>query len=273
LSEQITQLESGIEGLAAQRAARQQELTFIDQELRSVNALFDKKLVSLARVVELDRDRARIEGERGKLIADTASARGQIAERKILMVRLDSEFRSEVVAELAEARNKLNENVERKTAAAERLSRVDIRAPVSGKVHQLNVFTVGGVIGSGEVAMLIVPDEDKLVVDALVEPHEIEHLRIGQKAIVRFTAFSDRNLRDAAGEITVISPDLVEDEQSRQRFYRIKLSVEPPTGTPGRSLTLIPGMPVEAFIVKEDRTVLSYLIKPIRDQMQHVFRE
>ena len=273
LSEQIAQLKSGIEGITAQRAARQQELSLIDEELKSVHALFEKKLVSLARVVALDRDRARIEGERGKLIADTASARGLIAEKRILMVRLDSEFRSEVVAELAEVHNKLNENVERKTAAAERLSRVDVRAPVSGKVHQLNVFTVGGVIGSGEVAMLIVPEEDKLVVDALVEPHEIEHLHIGQKAVVRFTAFSDRNLKDATGEITVISPDLVEDEQSRQRFYRIKLSVEPPTGPTGRPLTLIPGMPVEAFIVKGDRTVLSYLIKPIRDQMQHMFRE
>ena len=105
-------------------------------------------------------------------------------------------------------RNKINENVERKVAATDRLSRIDIRAPVSGKVHQLNVFTVGGVIGAGEVAMLIVPEDDKLVVDAQVEPQEIEELQIGQKAVVRFSAFSDPNLKDAVGEITMISPDL-----------------------------------------------------------------
>ena len=160
--------------------------------------LFEKKLVPLTRVVALDRDRTRIEGESGKLVSDIATARGSIAEKKIQIVRLDDDFHSQVVSELAEVRNKINENVERKVAATDRLSRIDIRAPVSGKVHQLNVFTVGGVIGAGEVAMLIVPEDDQLVVDAQVEPQEIEDLRIGQKAVVRFSAFSDPNLKDGS---------------------------------------------------------------------------
>jgi multidrug efflux pump subunit AcrA (membrane-fusion protein) len=121
--------------------------------------------------------------------------------------------------------------------------------------------------------MLIVPENDKLVVDAQVEPQEIEHLRIGQKAVVSFTAFSDRNLKDVTGEITVISPDLVEEQQTQRRFYRVKLSVEAPIGSNGQPLTLVPGMPVEAFIVKGNRTVLAYLVKPIKDQMQRIFRE
>jgi HlyD family secretion protein len=273
LSEQIAQLESLIEGLSAQRAAREQELKLIAEELKGVRDLFAEKLVPLTRVIALDRDRTRIEGERGKLISDTAAARGSIAEKKIQIVRLDDEFRSEVVTELADVRNKINEDVERKAAATERLSRIEIRAPVSGMIHQLNVFTIGGVIASGEVAMLIVPENDKLVVDAQVEPQEIEHLRIGQKAVVSFTAFSDRNLKDAAGEVTVISPDLVEEQQTQRRFYRVKMSVEPPIGSNGQPLTLVPGMPVEAFIVKGNRTVLAYLVKPIKDQMQRIFRE
>ena len=212
-------------------------------------------------------------GERGKLFSDIATARGSIAEKKIQMVRLDDEFHSEVVSELADVRNRINESVERKVAATDRLSRIDIRAPVSGKVHQLNVFTIGGVIGSGEVAMLIVPENDKLVVDAQVEPQDIEHLRIGQNAVVRFSAFSDPNLKDAVGEITMISPDLDLDQQSGHRFYRVKLSVDPPGGPRGQALTLVPGMPVETFIAMGDHTVLAYLMKPITDQMQRIFRE
>jgi HlyD family secretion protein len=273
LSEQVAQLDSMIEGLSSQRGAREQELTLIAEELKGVRDLFAKKLVPLTRVIALDRDRTRIEGERGKLFADIATARGSIAEKKIQMARLDDEFRSEVVKELADVRNKINESVERKVAATDRLSRIDIRAPVSGMVHQLDVFTIGGVIGAGEVAMLIVPEDDRLVVDAQIEPQEIEHLRIGQKAVVRFSAFSDPNLKDGIGEITMISPDLDADKQTGRAFYRVKLSVEPPIASKGQTLTLVPGMPVETFIAKGDRTVLAYLMKPIGDQMQRIFRE
>ena len=171
----------------------------IAEELKGVRDLYEKELAPLTRVISLDRDRTRIAGDRGRLISDIATARGSIAEKKIQMARLDDEFHAEVVSELAEVRNKINENVERKVAAQDRLSRIDIRAPVSGQIHQLAVFTVGGVISAGEVAMLVVPDDDKLVVDAQIEPQEIEELQIGQKAVVRFTAFSDPNLKDADG--------------------------------------------------------------------------
>jgi HlyD family secretion protein len=273
LSEQIAQLDSLIEGLGAQRAAREQELTLIGEELKGVRELLAKQLVPLTRVIALDRDRTRIEGERGKLFSDIATARGSIAEKKIQMVRLDDEFHSDVVREIAEVRSKINESVERKIAATQRLGRIEIRAPVSGKVHQLNVFTIGGVIGAGEVAMLIVPEQDRLVVDAQVEPQEIEHLRIGQKAVVRFSAFSDPGLQDGAGEITMISPDLDADQQTGRHFYRVKLSVDPPHGSGDRTLTLVPGMPVETFIAKGDHTVLAYLMQPVTDQMQRIFRE
>ncbi len=273
LSEQIAQLESAIEGLSAQRTARDDELTLIAEELKGVRDLYERELAPLTRVISLDRDRTRIAGDRGRLVAETATARGSIAEKKIQMARLDDEFHAEVVSELAEVRNKINENVERKVAAQDRLSRIDIRAPVSGQIHQLAVFTVGGVISAGEVTMLVVPDDDKLVVDAQIEPQDIEELQVGQKAIVRFTAFSDPNLKDATGEITMISPDLVADQKTGRAFYRIKLSVDAPAGSNGQRLRLVPGMPVETFIAKGDRTVLAYLMKPVNDQMQRIFRE
>jgi HlyD family secretion protein len=273
LSEQIAQLESAIDGLSAQRAARDDELVLIAEELKGVRDLYEKELAPLTRVIALDRDRTRIAGDRGRLISETATARGSIAEKKIQMARLDDEFHAEVVSELAEVRNKINENVERKVAAQDRLSRIDIRAPVSGQIHQLAVFTVGGVITAGEVTMLVVPDDDSLVVDAQIDPQEIEELRVGQKAVVRFTAFSDPNLGDTTGESTMISPDLVVDQKTGRAFYRIKLSVDAPVGSDGQALKLVPGMPVETFIAKGDRTVLAYLMKPINDQIQRIFRE
>ena len=273
LSEQIAQLESAIEGLSAQRMARDDELKLIAEELKGVRDLYGRGLAPLTRVISLDRDRTRIEGDRGRLLADIATARGSIAEKKIQMARLDDEFHAEVVSELANVRNKINENVERKVTSTDRLSRIDIRAPVSGRIHELNVFTVGGVIGAGEVAMLIVPEEDSLVVDAQIEPQEIEELQIGQKAVVRFSAFSDPNLKDAVGEITMISPDLDTDQQTGRHFYRVKLSVDPPHGSGAKTLTLVPGMPVETFIAKGNHTVLAYLMQPVTDQMQRIFRE
>ncbi|WP_342358619.1 HlyD family type I secretion periplasmic adaptor subunit [Terrarubrum flagellatum] len=273
LAEQVAQLQSVIEGLAAQRSAREAELKLIAEELKGVRELFAKNLAPISRVNALDRDRTRIEGERGKLIADAASARGSIAEKKIQMIRADDDFRAEVVKDLSDVRSKINENVERKIAAEDRLTRIDVRAPASGMIHQLNVFTVGGVVANGEALMLIVPENDKLVVDAMIEPQDIEHVHLGQKAEIHFSAFANRNLKDSTGEVMTISPDLVEDQATHRRFYKVKLAVEPPLGTDGKAMALVPGMPAEAYLIKSDRTVLAYLAKPIRDQMQRVFRE
>ncbi|WP_342359352.1 HlyD family type I secretion periplasmic adaptor subunit [Terrarubrum flagellatum] len=273
LKEQIRQLQASIEGLIAQRAARESELTLIAEELKGVRELYAKNLAPIARVNALDRDRTRIEGERGKLIADIAAARGSIAEKDIQIARADDDFRSEVVKDLSAAISKLNETVERKIAAEDRLARIEIRAPATGMIHQQSVFTVGGVLGPGEAAMYVVPENDKLVVDAMVEPQDIEHVHFGQRVEVKFSGFADRNIKLSSGEVASISPDLIEDQQTRRRFYKIKVSVEPPKNAEGKPLALIPGMPAEAFIIKGERTVLAYLLQPMRDQMQRVFRE
>ena len=121
--------------------------------------------------------------------------------------------------------------------------------------------------------MLIVPEDDRLVVDAQVEPRDIDELQVGQHAVVRFSALSDPNIKDATGEVTMISPDLVADQKTGRAFYRVTVSVDQPLGFDGKPLKLVPGMPVETFVAKGDRTVLAYLLKPIGDEMQRVFRE
>lgn len=273
LAEQVIQLESGIAGMNAQRKARDQELQYIDQELKGVRDLFTRNLVPITRVNALERDRTRIEGDRGKLTADIAAANGSIAEKRIQILRIDDDLRSEVSRELADTRSKINENVERRTAAMDRLKKIDIRATASGQIHQLAVHTVGGVIGNGETLMLIVPENDKLIIETQVEPQDIEHITVGQMAHVRFSAFSDRNMKESTGEVIVVSPDMIEDQATRRRYYRVRLTVDPPVNGQGKTMTLVPGMPVEAHLLKGDRTVLAYLVKPMKDQLQRVFRE
>lgn len=273
LAEQIAQLASAINGLETQQAAREKELEFIGRELEGLRDLFSRQLVSIQRVNALERDRTRIDGERGKLIADIATSRGSISEKRVQILRLDDDFRSEVVRELADVRGKINENIERKIASEDRLSRVDIRAPATGQIHQLNVFTVGGVISPGEALMLIIPEKDKLIVDAQIDPQDIEHVYVGQHAHIHFSGFADRNIRDGQGQVSVISPDLVEDSATRRKFYRLKLTVEPPVGMDGKPFVLVPGMPIEGYLAKGDKTVLAYLLKPLKDQLRRVWRE
>ncbi len=273
LLEQINQLEATIEGLTVQRQSRADELALLDNELMGVQELYRKSLISLTRLTALQRDRTRLDGERGKLIADIASAKGAIAEKRVAILRLDDEFRSETLKSLSETRAKLAELAEKRVAAEDRLARIVIRAPQAGRVHGLAVHTVGGVIQPGETAMLIVPLEDRLIVDASIDPIDINEVRFGQRATVKFGAFHDRQIQDTEGEVINVSPTPFEDSANKRKFYIAKIKVGIPIGGDGKELSLVPGMPADVFLLKGDRTVLSYLMKPLREQFSRVWRE
>lgn len=273
LDEQIKQLESSIGGLESQYKSRGDEVGLIERELKGVEELFKKNLVPLTRLVALQREKTRLEGERAKLTSDIAAARGSIAEKRIAILRIDDDFRSDVAKELNETRAKLAEFGERRVAAQDKLTRVEIRAPQSGRIHASTVYTVGGVLKPSETAMLVVPQEDRLIVDAIVEPNDINEVRVGQIAVVKFTAFSEKNLKDFPGEVINVAPDLIEEPATKRRFYKIRISVGTPTDPNGKPLPLVPGMPVETFLAKGDRTVLAYLVRPLTNAMGRVFRE
>ena len=171
-----------IRGLSAQQAAKEIEIELIGKELVGVTELYQKNLVSISRFTQLQRDQARLHGERGQLIADIARARGKISETELQIIQLDQDFRTEVLKDLRDAQGKIAELKERVTAAEDQLKRVDLRAPQSGVVHQLSVHTVGGVIGNGETIMQIVPRADELVVEAKVAPQDIDQVDVGDPA-------------------------------------------------------------------------------------------
>ena len=273
LRERSAQLNQEIVGYEAQIQSKSRQVEWIVQELDGVRGLWDKNLVPIMRLTTLERERERLTGENGQLVATIAQAKGKIIENELQSLQIDENMRTEVGKDLADIRSKSAELVEKRIAAEDQLRRIEIRAPIDGMVHQSTVHTVGGVISAGEPIMLIVPQADTLFVEAKIAPHDIDQLRIGQSAILRFTAFNQRTTPELNGNLTRISADVTEDTKTGMRFYTIRVSV------PGTEIArlggarLIPGMPVEVLIQTSPRTVLSYFVKPFRDNLSRVFRE
>jgi len=270
---QNQQLEEQIKGLNEQVVAKAREIDWIQQELKGVRNLWQKNLVEFNRVTTLERDAARLEGERGSLIASIAQAKGKIAETELRILQVDEDMRSEVGKDLAEIRAKRSELVEKRVAAEDLLKRVDIRAPQDGFVHELAVHTVGGVITQGEPLMMIVPEADKLVVEAKVHPQDIDQLHLGQTAVLRFSAFNQRTTPELNGRVTMVSADVSVDEKKEKSWYTIRVGVPAEELSRLGDVKLVPGMPVETFVQTSPRTVMSYLIKPVHDQITRAFRE
>lgn len=277
LSERIAQSKEEVRGLQAQQGAKEIEINFIAEELVGVRQLYRNRLVSISRLMLLQRDSAKLEGERGQFIADIARVRGKISETELQITQIDRDFRTEVLKDLREGQGKIAELRERSVAAEDQLKRVDIRAPQSGTVLQLAVHTVGGVITNGETIMQIVPTDDNLVVDARIAPQDIDQIAPGARAIVRIMAGNQRVMQDLGGSLARVSADLTRDPpvagQASQPYYQVR--VELPRAELARlgELRLVPGMPAEVFIQTYPRTPMQYLMKPLRDQIGRAFRE
>ena len=273
LRERITQLNEEIAGLTAQEQAKDQEIALVEKELVGVTSLYDQHLVQISRLTTLQRDAARLNGERAQFIASRAQAKGKITETELQIIQVDKDLVSDVSKDLRETNDKIGEFVERKVTAEDQLRRTDIRAPQDGMVLQSTVHTVGGVITAGDAVMMIVPQADALSVEAKVNPQDIDKLQIGQKTLLRLSAFNQRTTPELNGVVTRVSPDVTTDQRTGQSYYTIRVSMPPEEVARLGDAKLIPGMPVEAFVQTGDRTMLSYLVKPLRDQLMRAFRE
>src|SRR5215813_1636211 len=273
LRERIAQLQEEITGLIAQQDSKAKEIALIERELAGVRELWKQNLVQLTRLTALEREAARLDGERGQLIAAVAQAKGKVAETALQILQIDQDIASDVAKELREVDGKIGELVERKVAAEDQLKRIDIRAPQDGTVFQLAVHTVGGVVTAGDPIMLIVPEADNLSVEVKVNPQDIDQLQLNQKAILRFSAFNIRTTPEIEGVVTRISADTSTDQRTGQSYYTVRIAMPADQIERLGEVKLLPGMPVEAFMQTRDRTMLSYLIKPLHDQFLRAFRE
>jgi HlyD family secretion protein len=236
LRERVLQLNEEIAGLTAQEQAKEKEVALVEKELIGVRQLYEQRLIQISRLTVLERDLARLSGERAQYIAARAQARGKITETELQIIH--------------------------------------IRAPQDGVVLQSTVHTVGGVITAGDAIMMVVPRADDLSVEAKVNPQDIDKLQIGQKTLLRLSAFNQRTTPELNGVVTRVSADVTTDQRTGQSYYTIRVSLPPAeVARLGDNVKIIPGMPVEAFVQTGDRTMFSYLMKPFSDQLMRSFRE
>jgi len=273
LREKVAQVQDEILGLSGQADAKKREIELIQRELEGVRDLWSKKLVPISRLTALEREATRLDGERQQYISAVAQAKGKISETKLQIIQIDQDLRSEVAKELREIQAKSAELVERKVAAQDQLTRVDVRAPQDGIVHQLAVHTIGGVVTASEPLMLIVPQADELTVEVRLPPQNIDQLSGGQRAILRFSAFNQGTTPEINGVVTTISADITQDQKTSASYYLVRISMSADEIARLNDSKLVAGMPVEAFIQTGDRTVMSYLVKPLHDQIVKAFRE
>jgi HlyD family secretion protein len=273
LTERGAQISSKISGLNAQLVALETQRGLINQELTAQQELLNKGLTQGSRVMLLQREQAQMSGEIGALSASLAEAKGRITETQIEALQLSASRREEASTQLRDIGNREIELVERQRALAERVARLDIIAPVSGTVLELQVTTPRAVLRPADPVLHLIPQDRPLVIAVKVTTFQIDQLSLGQPVTLVFSAFPARTTPELAGHITVISADALTDPRSQQLYYRVEIAPAAGELEKLKGLKLLPGMPVEAFIRTEDRTPLAYLLKPFTDYFTRAFRE
>ncbi len=273
LAERIRQFEEEINGSSVQHGAKVRELALIKDELARVSDRYQRNLLPVTRLISLQREEARIDGENGALIAQVARLKGQIAEIELQIGSIDQTTSSEAQKEIREIEARIAELQDRRIAAEDQLRRMDIRSPIDGVVHELVAHTVGGVIGAGEQLMLIVPHRQALSVEVRIETTDIDQIRVDQKGVLRFPAFHQQSTPEGTGRITRLAPDASREAQTGHAYFLARIAPDAEFLESSHGRRLVPGMPVEVFIETAQRSVLSYAMKPLTDQFAKAFRE
>lgn len=272
LRERLGQYQEQIRSLEAQIAAVDQQARLIRPELAGLRSLYGRQLVTLGRINELERTAASLQGSRGALSASIAETRGRISETREQMLNVGKASRSEAATQLAGVIAQLNEQRYRLASAQDAFGRTVIRAPQSGTVDKLAFTTIGSAIPANQPILQIVPDTDELLVSAAVRPADVDSLRIGQSARLVFSGFDRQTTPELSGSLIFVSPDLTQDSRTGQSYYRIKVRIASQERT-RLPLPLKPGMPAEVFVQTGDRSILSFVLKPLLDQMRRAFRD
>ncbi len=272
LRKKINELEQQLVGLGAQEDAVRRQIALAKEEVEGLRTLKGQDLVSIARITEAESRAAQLDGQLGQIIASIAQTGAEVAGAELQIIQVDQDARSKASELLADNTSRLNELSERKIAADDQFAKQTIVAPISGVVYQLTVHTIGGVINPGEDIMLVVPGNDQLIVEAQISPAQIDRVHGDQEAVLRFTSFGSRETPEFIGRVNTVSPDLIVDQRTGVSYYKARISM-PQEALDELGEKFVPGMPVEVFIVTGDRTVLSYLTKPLTDQIMHTFRE
>ncbi len=273
LSERNRQTKEQIRGFERVRRARVIELEQSTDDLAAQKALDKKRLIRKSVLRQTIRQVARARGEIGDIDAKVSGARSRLAETNYKIAELKRTEGSKILDQLKANQSQLQEAEEKYAAALDRTTSLEIRAPRAGLIHEMQIFTVGGVIKSGQTLMSVIPRDELLLVSAKIQTHEIDQVHIGQKALVRIGAFKQRVTPELEATVTGISPDETRDEKTGQSFFSAKIAIKPEELVKLGKKQLTPGLPAEVFIQGKKRRVITYLTQPLADQMALTFRE
>lgn len=273
LQKRRAQILNQIDGIAAQRVSAADQLALIDKELTDLRSLLDRGLTQAGRVLALEREKARLAGTAGELDAARAEAEGKVTEIDIEILKRGSTRREDASTQLRDLGYRELELAERRRSLIEQIDRLDIRAPVSGIVHALQVTTPRSVVRAAEPVLYIIPQDRPLVIAAQVSPIHVDEIAIGQEVALRFAAFDSRTTPELLGQVRQISADALTDETSRASYYRTEIVLDRGELAKLDGRAIIPGMPVEVFIRTGERTPLAYLVKPLAEYFSRAFRE
>jgi HlyD family secretion protein len=271
LESRMKQLAIQIDGVRVQRESTDKQIAFIEKELVGLRGLSEKNLVPVTRLYSMERERERLQGVIGQAITDAAKAQGQIGEYTYQVQQLKEKFEEEVESTLVDTRQKLSDLREKLAVAQDVLRRIDVTAPVSGTVQNLKVFTIGQVVRPGEALLDIVPEKERLIVEAQFSPTDIDGVHAGQEAEIRFPAFHSRLIPLLIGRLESISRDRLLDEGSKQPYYRGIVVLDKAEIPEELRARVIAGMPSEVIVASGERTVLNYLISPLSSTLRKTF--
>ncbi|MGV8950830.1 MAG: HlyD family type I secretion periplasmic adaptor subunit [Cypionkella sp.] len=273
LAKRTTQITAQIEGVAAQSLAVTRQRVLILKELTDQQSLLDRGLAQASRVSALQREDANLQGDMGELGSSRAQAEGRATEIDLEVLRLAALRREEASSQLRDLGPQLLELAERRRALVERIARLDIRAPMAGIVLGLQVTAPRSVLRAADPVLYIIPQDRPLVVSVRVQPINIDEIHPGQQVRLVFPAFSARSMPEIFGHITTVSADALTDQRSQIAYFRAEILLNDGELAKLTQQTLLPGMPVEAFIETGARSPLSYLLKPFTDYFSKAMRE
>ena len=274
LGKRTEQIRSQIQGFDAEGVALERQLELIESELATLQDLLAKGLAQAGRVLALERDQAGLMGSIGELASRRAQAEGQITEFDLQVLKLGSDRREEAIQQLRDLQYRELELQERYRALTAQRDRLVVKAPVSGVVYGLTVYSPGTVIQPAAPLLYIIPSDRPLVIAANIEITAIDQVHLDQEVALKFSSFDQRQTPEFYGRITQISADAFTDEASQARYYRVEIQLdEGEVQKLGEDQTLLPGMPVEAYIATGSQSPLDYLVKPFTDYFTRAFRE
>jgi HlyD family secretion protein len=271
LQSRIAQAGQNIRAVNAQISSLRKQRNLIEPELKSVRELWERRLVTISRTNQMERAAVDLEGSIAAQQAELSQIGGRISETREQIIQLEASKRSVAGEELARTNAVLNEQRMRKATAVDQNARSEIRAPYSGTVEKLAFSATGEVISSAEPIMEIVPDHDAMVVEASIGVADVDQVRVGQETRIRFSSFSQAVTPEIPGRVIYLAADRSENPQSREPFYVVRVAIDK-EAMRSEGIALRSGMPAEVFISTGSRSLLSYITKPLRDQISRAFK-